>query len=147
MTDAPWNLEPSNLHLHLKAVERRLTAVEAVLLPKEAAPLSTEAPTPPSYPPQGTLPRALSRLLNLKRDVRMLKREFQLLCDFILKKFPFAKEELEQILRAPPLSPSSDEVARESGLGGSIPASSARGSSAPAAEGRPTCDSDGDEIE
>ena len=137
---APWNTDPSNLDMRLRALDRRLMRVEAVMA--QDRPQGADQPREPSFPPVGAIPRALTRLFNVRQQVHQVDHQFRMMYDFLLQKFPNAVQELERCLRNRALSPAPSDD-----LPGADDATSAASLVPPTGVDRPQADSDGDEYD
>ena len=115
----------------------RIEAVLAQDRPHEAA-----QPREPSFPPAGAIPRALTRLFNVRQQVRQVDRQLRMIYDFLLQKFPNAVQGLERCLRNQTLSPATSDD-----FPGADDATTAASLIPPTGVDRPPADSEGDEYD
>ena len=94
--------------MRLRRLERRVDDLENVLC-RIPEPQQGEAPSAPLYPPAGSLPRALSRIWELRQSAWRSGRQFNMLYDFLISKFPGAIEHMERFLHPGSLSPSGSD--------------------------------------
>ena len=114
-SSAPWRSETTSVpatSTRLHDIEQRLAQLEAIILPQGCietvtGPIGAFTESSLAVPPSATLPTALNRIFTLRENVRTLMREFRLVYAFLLRKFPFASEDMSAIVES--WSPESDE--------------------------------------
>ena len=108
LSSAPWNRNRDNQAMRLRALERRVLDLENVLTraPESQA---SDIPMAPLYPPAGSLPRTLARIWELRQAQFRTTRQFGMLYDWIVARFPGAISQMERILSPGTLSPTPED--------------------------------------
>ena len=108
LSDAPWSRNRGNIDMRLRALERRVSKIEAILT-RSTSTSASDDPRPPLMPPDGAVPRALQRIFDLRVEAHKTSKQVTMLYDFLILKHPGAIEDLERILRVDGFSPTASD--------------------------------------